>query len=325
MNRREFVKNTAITALAGSMIAPIEALAEPAVTHLESADLSAITGQPNGYPLNFLAIGDWGRNGEYNQAELAVQMGDWAKNHPTDFIISAGDNIYPKGVVSEMDPAWHYSFEDVFKAHSLQVDWFAILGNHDYYCDPDAQVRYSKVSRRWNMPARYYKKEVSLGNNNGKVLFLMIDTQPIIYNIDSQHPTQQLEWIDKTLQEASADVKWKIVVGHHPAYTAGPRINNYDTLSIRKALAPILVKNKVDLYLSGHDHSLQHLKPNDFVHQFISGAGSELTQVSTGVPDSRFEKSENGYMYFSVNSNEIAVKAISYKGEMLYETSLKKA
>lgn len=324
MNRREFVKNTALTALAGSIVAPIDALAEPAATHLESADLSHVTGPSNGFPLNFLAIGDWGRNGEYNQAELAKQMGVFAKEHATDFILSVGDNIYPKGVISEMDPAWHYSYEDVFTAHSLQVDWFAILGNHDYYSDPDAQIRYSKVSRRWNMPARYYTKEVSLGDKNGKVLFVMIDTQPIIYSIDDQHPAQQLEWLDKTLQNASADVKWKIVVGHHPCYTVGPRIKNYDTLAIRKVLAPIFQKHKVDLYLSGHDHSLQHSKPDDFTHQFISGAGSELTQVTPGIASSRFEKSENGFMYFSVNSNELAVKAISYKGNLLYETSLKK-
>ncbi|MDT3402150.1 purple acid phosphatase family protein [Mucilaginibacter terrae] len=324
MKRRDFVKNTTLTALGASLIAPLESLAETPVTYIESEDLSAAAGLTNGYPLNFMAIGDWGRNGEYNQVEVARQMGNWGKTNPNNFIISVGDNIYPKGVISEHDPAWHYSFENVYTAHSLQVDWFPVLGNHDYAADPDAQIRYSKVSRRWNMPSRYYSKEVSLGSDKGKALFVMIDTQPIIYDIKDQHPEKQLAWINKTLSEAGTDVKWKIVVGHHPYHTAGPRIQNYDTVTIRKALTKVFDDHKVDIYLAGHDHSLQHLKPTGVTHQFISGAGSELTPVTPDAPYSKFLASENGFMYFSVSDEKIVVKAINYKGDILYNTTLAK-
>lgn len=324
MKRRDFVKTTTLTALGASFIAPLEGMAETTVTHIESDDLSASARLNNGYPLNFMAIGDWGRNGEYNQLEVAKQMGDWGKANPNNFIISVGDNIYPKGVISENDPAWHYSFENVYTAHSLQVDWFAILGNHDYIADPDAQIRYSKVSRRWNMPSRYYSKEVSLGEGKGKVLFVMIDSQPIIYDLKDQQPEKQLIWINKTLSEAGTDVKWKIVVGHHPYYTAGPRAQNYDTLAIRKALSKIFEDHKVDVYLAGHDHSLQHLKPAGVTHQFITGAGSELTPVTQGTQYSKFQASENGFMYFSVSADKLAVKAINHQGKVLYNTTLSK-
>jgi tartrate-resistant acid phosphatase type 5 len=325
MKRRDFVIGTTLSALGASLIAPLESLAEEQVTYIESEDLSASAGLTNGYPLNFMAIGDWGRNGEYNQVEVAKQMGDWGKANPNNFIISVGDNIYPRGVISENDPSWHYSFENVYTAHSLQVDWFAILGNHDYASDPDAQIRYSKVSRRWNMPSRYYSKEVSLGEGKGKALFVMIDTQPIIYDIKDQEPQKQLAWINKTLSEASADVKWKIVVGHHPHYTAGPRAKNYDTLAIRKALSNIFEQNKVDIYLAGHDHSLQHLKPEGPTNVFITGAGSELTGVTPGTQYSKFQASENGFMYFSVSAEKMAVKVINYEGKMLYNTTLSKS
>jgi len=33
----------------------------------------------------------------------------------------------------------------------------------------DAQVRYSKISRRWDMPARYYSKEVSLHGDDKEI------------------------------------------------------------------------------------------------------------------------------------------------------------
>lgn len=324
MKRRDFVKNTAITALAATIISPLQTLgATEAVTHLESDALSTAIKTDEDFPLNFIAVGDWGRSGEYHQAGVAKQMGEWAAAKPNNFVISVGDNFYPRGVVSEHDPLWHYSYENVYTAHSLQCDWYPILGNHDYGSDPDAQVRYSQVSRRWNMPARYYAKEVKLGRSADKVLFVFIDTNPFARD-EAEETAKQMEWINQTLAQASADVKWKIVVGHHPYYTVGPRIKNYDTLAVRKILSSTLERHKVDIYLSGHDHSLQHLKPEGFTHQFISGAGSELTPVQSGVSYSRFEAEKHGFMYFSINKNRIRAKAVDESGEVLYETELKR-
>ncbi|AMR30625.1 acid phosphatase [Mucilaginibacter sp. PAMC 26640] len=323
MKRRDFVKQTTLTTLGASLIAPLSALAGPAVTHLDSDDLSPSASLKNGYPLNFLAIGDWGRNGEFDQTEVAKQMGLWAATNPNNFVISVGDNFYPLGVISENDPLWHYSFESIYTAHSLQCDWYPILGNHDYGADPDAQIRYGKISRRWKMPARYYTKEVALAKD-AKALFVMIDTDPFLFESKKDYVAEQMAWLNNTLANATADVKWKIVVGHHPYYTVGPRMKNYDTLTLRKAMTDVFEKHKVDVYLSGHDHSLQHLKPDGYTHQFISGAGSELTPVTTGIPYSRFAASEHGFMYFSVSANSFKVSAINMAGKVLYETELKK-
>jgi len=323
MKRRDFVKNIALTALGVGLIHPLETFASTGETYLESEDLSPALKSDEDFPLNFIAVGDWGRSGESHQLEVAQQMGEWANNNPNNFVISVGDNFYPRGVVSEQDPLWHYSFENIYTAHSLQCDWYPILGNHDYGSDPDAQIRYSKVSRRWNMPARYYTKEVKLGRSDDKVLFVFIDTNPFARD-EVAETEKQVAWIDQTLAQASAQVKWKIVVGHHPYYTVGPRIKNYDTLAVRRILAKTLEKHKVDIYLSGHDHSLQHLKPEGFTHQFISGAGSELTPVQSGVPYSKFEAAEHGFMYFSLNKNRIRAKAIDDTGKVLYETELKR-
>src|SRR5689334_5113000 len=82
--------------------------------------------------LNFLAMGDWGRNGEYNQKETAVQMGITAKELDADFILALGDNFYPSGVASTQDYHWIDSYETIYTAHSLQTDWYVNLGNHDY-------------------------------------------------------------------------------------------------------------------------------------------------------------------------------------------------
>lgn len=321
MKRRDFVRST----IGASLLNPFEKAAQPAVTHIESEDLTGRAAVEDNYSLHFMALGDWGRNGEFLQQEVGKQMGQWAGQHRNNFVISVGDNFYPRGVVSEHDPLWHYSFENVYTAYALQCDWYAILGNHDYLTDPDAQIRYSGVSRRWKMPSRYYSKEIQIGKEKGKVLFVMIDTNPMTDDEQPNAADEQIAWINQTLKNASADVKWKIVVGHHPYYTVGPRITNYDTLAIRAKLTKTFEEHKVDVYLSGHEHSLQHLKPEGYTHQFISGAGSELSPVKTGIPYSRFQASENGFMYFSMDSKRLNVKAISHTGKMLYETELTKS
>ncbi len=85
-------------------------------------------------------------------------MGIVAKKFKPEFIVSTGDNFYPNGVRSIMDHNWIASFENIYTAHSLQTDWYVVLGNHDYGGDPQAEIDYSEVDRRWNMPARYYSK-----------------------------------------------------------------------------------------------------------------------------------------------------------------------
>jgi len=340
MKRRDFVRNTALTAIGATIWAPLNSLAATKITHLKSEDLTLLPQIKDDYTLHFMALGDWGRNGEYDQLEVAKQMGAWGAEHPMDFVISCGDNFYPKGVVSEFDPLWHYSFENIYTAHSLQCDWYAVLGNHDYHTDVDAQIRYGKISRRWDMPARYYSKEISLTKGKdkedgavkeekkdtikAKALLIFMDTDPFLHESKAEYCEKQMVWLSDTFKQASADVVWKIVIGHHPCYTVGPRMINYDTLTIRKALTRVFEDNKVDVYLSGHEHSLQHFKPEGHTHQFISGAGSELTAVTTGIPNSRFAASEHGFMYFSVDAKRLNVKAINLNGKLLYETELAK-
>lgn len=338
MERRDFVKNTALAALGATLVGPLGALAEGKVTHFTSEELTLIPKIKDDYALHFMAIGDWGRNGEYDQLEVAKQMGAWGTTHQNQFVISAGDNFYPSGVVSENDPLFHYSFENIYTAHSLQCDWYPVLGNHDYHTNVDAQVKYSQISRRWAMPSTYYSKVVNLKKekeegkeddkekqpSKGKVLLVFMDTDPFLHPNKADYVARQMDWLKDTLTNAPADVKWKIVIGHHPFYTVGPRINNAEILTMRKALKQFFDEQKVDVYLSGHEHSLQHLKPEGYTHQFISGAGSELTTVTAGIAYSKFQAAEHGFMYFSIDDKRLNVKAIIMEGKVLYETELTK-
>src|ERR1044071_6815605 len=185
-------------------------------------------------------MGDWGRNGDDHQKQGAVQMGTKAAAIAAGFIISTGDNFYPSGVISEHDPLFKYSFEDIYTAFSLQWDWYLVLGNHDYKSNPDAQVAYSQISRRWKMPSRYYSKLFSInGDTTKQVLIAFIDTNPLIPelyknseygpNVRTQDSSAQEKWLVKVLSKPSKNMRWKTVEGHHPMFTGGSRTEAYDT------------------------------------------------------------------------------------------------
>src|SRR5215475_12727935 len=128
--------------------------------------------------LNFVVLGDWGRNGEKDQTDVAKQMAAAADGTGAKFVLAVGDNFYENGVTSVNDPQWQSSFEKVYTAPSLQVPWHAILGNHDYHLSADAQIAYSKTSKRWNMPSRYYKRTEQIDAATAADFFF-IDTMPM--------------------------------------------------------------------------------------------------------------------------------------------------
>lgn len=285
--------------------------------------------------VNFILLGDWGRYGDDHQTHVAEQMAKTAKEVHVNFYISAGDNFYPKGVASIHDPHWHYSFEEIYKNFAHQSEWYVTLGNHDYMGDPDAQVAYTNISRRWTMPSRYFQKTFNLRDGSGeKILISFIDTNPLIPefydnpeygpNVKTQDTTVQKEWLKKILVEKETDVKWNLVVGHHPMYTGSDtRREGYDTKRIRGSLNRLFEDQKIDAYLAGHDHSLQHIISKQGVHHFISGSASEATQVGN-LDNTKFASSEYGFLLFSITTGEMVVHAISHTGEILYRTAVKK-
>jgi tartrate-resistant acid phosphatase type 5 len=282
-------------------------------------------------PLRFIAFGDWGRNGEDNQKEVAREMGVVAKKFKPEFIVSTGDNIYPNGVRSTRDYNWIASFENIYTDQSLQTDWYVVLGNHDYRGDPQAEIDYSSVDRRWNMPARYYSKIFFIGEDstNG-VLLVFLDTTPFLsesyigdkHHVQGQDTAMQRIWLEKTLAEAPANIKWKFVFGHHPVYTGGGRMKAKETVEMKNLFKPIFEKYHVNAYICGHDHNLQYIKPPGFTHYFVTGAGAELAKTVVHPEGGIYARAINGFMNFSVYGEEMQVHLISLTGEKLFSAKI---
>lgn len=275
---------------------------------------------------NFLIVGDWGRNGFFNQADVARGMGVIGEVVRSRFTISTGDNFYTQGVRSTEDPKWERSFEAIYTAPALQSRWYAVLGNHDWQGSVPAQIEYTSLSHRWYMPAQYYAETLAI-NDTTDVLFAFIDTTPLVTSDDRRgrfsnsgewQVEEQLEWLEETLSESDAD--WKIVVGHHPIYVGSVRYS--DNPRLVELLVPMFEEHGVQAYFAGHDHNLQHHRPEgSVVDYFVSGAGS-LTREVQETPNTLFALRTPGFMAISMSATAMEVHSFTEDAELVYRATV---
>ena len=280
----------------------------------------------------FYSIGDWGKktDGLYNVAESMDIMSNDSQYKP-NFILSLGDNFYPDGVQSTIDPKWKEIYSDIFTGKNLYCPWYSILGNHDYGTNPKAQIDYylQKKDKRWVMPSRYY--HVIHNFENKKILIICLDTIELdlitsarfvnnsvlkANGINYASSRKQLKWLEKILSN-NTNVDWSLVIGHYNLYTAGYHGSNNNLINLLK---PIFIKYKVDMYLSGHCHNLEHLKDNG-IEYIVSGAGAKSGNNSK-IFQSIFSYGECGYTIHKISNNIMTTLFINEKSEIIYSFDL---
>jgi acid phosphatase len=282
--------------------------------------------------LNFLALGDWGRDGAFHQGDVAARMGETAAALNARFVVSVGDNFYEDGVAGVDDPQWKTSFEDVYTAPSLQVPWHVALGNHDYHRNSQAQLDYTARSSRWRLPARWRSLEETTPDGARVALFIL-DTSPLIsryyadgaqkVKVAGQDTAAQLAWFDQALGASRAD--WKIVVGHHPIWPQRPATDGGEGPSpdMVAKIDPILRRHGVHLYLNGHDHVLQHVEKAG-LHYVCTGAGSKMRKDCIAQA-SDFCSLDSGFVTVSVTGPQIRVAYRDFTGANLHVVDIARA
>ncbi len=279
--------------------------------------------------LPFILVGDWGRGGHDEQAAVAIQMGRTATEMKSAFTVSVGDNFYENGVTGIDDPQWQNSFEKIYTAPSLQSPWKVILGNHDYRGNVQAQLDYSRRSARWRLPARYYKETLALPDGGSADLFYL-DTSPFIkkymgskVNIAGQDTVAQLDWLNRELGASAA--QWKIVIGHHPIYTALDNSDggDHDQPDMIARVNPVLLKHQVPIYICGHDHLLQSVKM-DGITYVVTGAGSQTYTPGHAIKGG-FASGAHGFMTVRLNSTKLDYALVDMNGKTLFGESIMRA
>jgi hypothetical protein len=274
---------------------------------------------------NFIVISDHGRNGYYNQKEVANMMAEVATDCSVRFYVTGGDNFQISGVQSTQDPLWMSSFENIYTHPSSHYEWYPALGNHDHGGNVQAQIDYSKISRRWKMPSNYYSLVKT--RNGVSVRLLILDTDPLVSALNGsksgnslREAKKQLAWVDSVLTVATEP--WVIVVGHHPVYSAHPERGN--SIALVENLNPILNRHHVDFYIGAHDHIFQHLKdPNSKIDYFVNTAASEVRPAATNEM-TVFASSSPGFSICSATKTSLSMYFVGLEKKAIYKYTREK-
>jgi len=220
--------------------------------------------------VRLLVLGDWG-SGQIEQWQVAQGMDRVARElggfHAG---LMLGDNFYPAGVDSVDDSTWRDYFEEVYDTEQLgRLDWFPILGNHDYGGNAQAQIDYSRKNPRWHLPEYFWARSFKNAAGAPLVKIIGVDT-----NKEFTRWEEQMRFLDREL--ASAGSTPVIVIGHHPIYTCGklgalPRV--------KTELRDKLLAAKVAAYLAGHEHNHQLIVRDGLTQLVQGGGGKVLTPV----------------------------------------------
>jgi hypothetical protein len=258
---------------------------------------------PAGRPVRVLAFGDFGQD-LANQKPVADAMLRFHRQRPFDFAVTLGDNFYPRGMASPSDPRWRTQWNDLYDP--LGIPFYAALGNHDWGLpdSPAAEVIYALKSPSWRMPATRYTFTA------GDAQFFALDTQTM--------SEAQLLWLEEELVRSTA--RWKIVYGHHVIYSHGA---HGDGAGLVERLLPVM-KDRADIYICGHDHDFQHLKPEGGVHFFVAGGGGARIRPVEPGPRSLFASSSYGFAVLEVEEGRLKVSFVDTALKQLYEYTVKK-
>jgi predicted MPP superfamily phosphohydrolase len=295
---------------------------------------------PDPRSAHMLLLGDWGTEKEKaQQRAVASAMQHWTTDHQVhpQALFMLGDNWYgelPGGVHSDR---WDTQFEQMYPASYFPGPAYAVLGNHDYEKlrgdKVTAQLEYAASRRtRWTMPARWYS--FTFPAQNPIATFICLDSNlpgtkprlvwPWSYLMTREDQAEQDRWLRAELAKPRT-TPFLIVVAHHPLYTNGIHRDNPILIAQWDAL---LREHKVDLYISGHDHDLQHLEfaghPTSFV--ISGGGGAELVDWTTA-PDKRgpWGGKVIGFTDLELTPTAITLRHIGQNGDELHSFTKTKA
>ena len=241
--------------------------------------------------LRFVVLGDWG-TGDNALGSIAAQVARAHATSPFDFVISAGDNIYPDGGGRRFLKNFERPFAALLRD---QIKFHVVLGNHDVRDGREDQCHYPL----FNMGGQCY---YTLTKGDGLCQFFMLDS--------TDYDAGQAAWLESTLRASTA--KWKVAVFHHPIYSSGK--THGSALDLRRKLEPLFVKYGVQAVFSGHDHFYERTKPLQGVQYFVTGAGGAVRRGDVDLKSpfraASFDEA-NHFMQVEIDERQISFQAIN--------------
>ena len=271
--------------------------------------------------LHFLTVGDYG-TGNDSQRAVARQMAEFSGKlgSPLTAVLALGDNFYGRLDPQRFEP----HFEQMYSKKDFDCPFYACLGNHDYGPHYDAgqgpakaqmQLDYAKnnPSSRWKMPAKWYSVELP-SPENPLVKMIVLDGNYFEAALTPQEKLAQKRFLEAELQKKT-NARWQWMVTHFPMFSQTTKRGN--EAGMIKLWGKHLQEHPFSLYISGHDHNLQHLRVADYNPEFVvSGAGGAHLYDVGG--DRGFYKKVLGFNHIHAGAEKLTVQFIDTEGLCLH-------
>ncbi len=223
-----------------------------------------LMGTSAGNGVQFAAIGDYGST--EGHIDDTTRVADMIKSWRSDFILTLGDNNYPRGAADTIDANIGQFFHEYISPYkgtygpgSDTNRFFPSLGNHDWIDrsgEPPLPTAYLDY---FTLPGneRYYDFQ------RGPVQFFVLDSSE--WEPDGFTSTSaQAEWLHSKMLASQAE--WKIVYFHTPPFSGGPVRSSTPEMDWPFA------DWGADLVLSGHTHNYQRIQRYG-INYIVNGAG----------------------------------------------------
>ena len=249
---------------------------------------------------SFAAIGDFG-TGDTNESKVAQLVKSW---NP-EFIITVGDNNYPKGEASTIDQnigAFYsdfiYPYQGIYGSGDSVNNFFPSPGNHDYDTT-DAITYYNYFTLPGN--ERYYD-------------FVRGDVHFFSINSNEEEPdgissnSIQANWLKNKL--ASSTSTWKVVYFHHAPYGSAGHGNDTTMQWPFKEWG-------ADVVISGHNHIYERLEVDGFPYFIVGHGGRRLHTVSYTLLESQAIDDEFGALKITASPTALLFEAFDINYELV--------
>lgn len=221
-------------------------------------------------PLTFIYVGDAQTN-IYSLWSRVIRMA-YSSAPETSFILHAGDLINRHDRDNEWGE-WFYGAGWI----NAKVPLVPAPGNHEYGLGPSGG---REITEHW----RYQFNLPDNGPAGLKETCYYADIQGlrVIALNSNEKQKEQAEWLEKVL--ANNPNRWTVVTFHHPIFSAS---RGRDNKELRALWQPLFDKYKVDMVLTGHDHTYgrsnlvsgQNVRAESGTVYVVSVSGPKMYQV----------------------------------------------
>ena len=182
-------------------------------------------------------------------------------------VFRVGDNV-----ADGNDPMQWKLFNDINEPLLKTADYFPVLGNHE----EDSPLYFD------NFPFFNHSRWYSVEREG--IHFIVLDS-----DFDLSFGSNQYSWLVSDLESIKGDIKFKVVIFHHPIFDVG--LHKADEKNLKPILLPLFQKYGVCAAFSGHDHNYQRFEYEGIYFIVTGGGGAGLYwQLRTSPYLQKFER-----------------------------------